>query len=579
MKNTLKKDVIVFILLFLISTIAVLIYYPFPDYDFFHYQLYNGWAFVNNRLDIDFMAAGFRSYRNPYLDALQYLILENLNNHKVIYVIISNLDTVFGLFLLYKIADKILLKTLKYRDISLFLTTFYVIFSPLMYRVIDSSKNEMILADFILITIYILLLVFENNCKHKLAKITLAGFITGFTIGLKLTSVVFGLTFLLCLICFIKKLERPYLSVFLFTLSMIFAFFIVDGYWLYTIYSKFQNPFFPVFNDIFHSPYMDFSNIYIFDYHHIRPKNLIQFMLYPFLISSDKLNCYGFDELHWDSRYAINFVCMIILLIGLLKTYFKNINTNFGVNNINQLIFLLLICFFSYEINTLLFGTYRYIVSSGLLYGLILFITLFFLTSKLNKTILTIPLMIFAIFITIYTQKINELSKFILFKTPGTFLEFADIKDIYPIENNSVILGFGAKIPANLTVQNKNTKIIGFVFPKIYNTDIENIKSNFQPETLFLYSDYAENNLKRILSGNSKIYVFFDTLSFISYSEIFVKSLDYYSDNSREFFNCTKTHPVIDDYLENNTKGKLQFKNISITQYEIMCELKKKQIG
>lgn len=571
-----KKDLFVFVFIFIICTIAVLIFCPFPDFDFYHYQLYNGWAFINNRLDTDFMAAGFRSYWNPYLDALQYLLLTNLNNHKIIYVIVSNIDTVLGLFLAYKIADKILINNFKNRNLFIGLSILYVMFSPVMYRVIDSSRNEMILADFILITVYILLTIFEDNCKDKLSKIVIAGLITGFTIGLKLTAVVYGVTFLICLLCFIKKLEKPYLSVFLFTLSMILAFFITDGYWLYTIYSKFQNPFFPVFNDIFHSPYMDFNNIYLADYSHIRPKNFIQFILYPFIIGKSKLNCYGFDTLNWDSRYAINFVCTLILLIGLLKTYFKNVNTNFGVKNINQLIFLLLTCFFSYEINTLLFGTYRYIVSSSLLYGLILFITLFFLTGKFKKTILTIPLMILAIFITICTQKINDLSKFILFKTPGTFLEFAKIKDIYPVEKKSVILVMGSKIPALLTIQNRNLKFVSFVFPKIYRNEIENIKPDFKIENVSIFSDYLENYIKEILSGNQKIYIFTNTVEYLYFAEMVAKSLDYYSDNSREFFNCTKIHPVIDDYLENNKKGKLQLNNISITQYEIMCELKKK---
>lgn len=564
MNETLRKDIFVFLILLFICTISVLIWFPQIDIDFYNYQLYNGWAFLTNRLNTDFMAAGFRSYWNPYLDAFQYLMATNLNNHRFIYAILMNLDTVLGLFLTYKIADKVLLDNIKNRNLSVSLILLYVTFSPVMYRILDSSKNDMFLADLILLAFYFLLKAFANDNKKTLLFISLAGGITGLAIGLKLTAAVYGLSLLLCLTCLYKNWDKPVKVLLLFLLSMICTFLIIDGYWLYTIYSKFQNPVFPIFNNVFHSHFSDFTNIYDGDFNQIRPQNVFQLIFYPFLWSKDF--CFGSHKQYFDIRYAINFICTFIILIGYKK------NFSFPVKQNIYSLLLVLFCIFSYEINVFLFGVYRYIVASSLLFGLILFLTLSFLISnfKIFKNYKINVLMIIIFLIAMFTQKINDIEYLNIFKNNKPILNKVQN---YDIRDDAYVLTGGFGTPGNLINQNKNAKYTLFVYPKfIYYNYLKQYENVLGFYSMFYFSDYQENNLKKILQSDKDVYIYFRTRDLQPFYGNTVYSIEYYSDGKRSIANCQNIYSEksMEKYLEGYQEVEIPFFDY------VLCELKRK---
>ena len=45
------------------------------NWDLYNYHLYNPFAYLNDKLDIDLAPAGAQSYFNPALDVLHYLLL------------------------------------------------------------------------------------------------------------------------------------------------------------------------------------------------------------------------------------------------------------------------------------------------------------------------------------------------------------------------------------------------------------------------------------------------------------------------------------------------------------------------
>lgn len=561
MKTSIKKDFIVFVFLFLISIISVFVCYSEYNVDFFNYQYYNVWAFFNNRYNIDFLAADFRTYWNPYIDFIQYFLVNNFNNHKFLYVIASTLDDILALFLVYKISDKILSFNLKNRNLYLIMIVFYVIFSPIMFIIsCDCTRNDMFFTDLVLISFLLFLKVFNQN-KDNTKIFCLTGFIMGIGIGLKLTSAIYGLTFLLCLIFLHKSFKNPVKNISLFLTSMIFAFFIVDGYWLFKIYSLFKNPLFPVFNNIFHSPYADLDNFYSGDYECIRPHDLKTFLLYPFLWG--KYLPYGFLQRSWDLRYAINIVCIFILAFSCLKKYYL------PVKNRNFLYFLLIYCFISYEIDVYLFGLYRYISATSLLFGLVLFLTLYFIVSNIkifNKTRVS-TLMLFMIVLTIFNQEIffYTIEKGRLFYERNTVLKPVTN---YNIEDNAnvIILSFGTT--SHMTQQNKNAKYIHFAYPKKYYQYYYERNKHFEFENDVVYfknynyfSDYLEYRLKELLKSNKKTYIYMRIPDYAMYFDIIENSINYYSDGTRILQNCTK--------FDSNTEGRKYF-------YNVMCELNNK---
>lgn len=561
MKYSVKKDLIVFLILLVICICSVFLLYSEYNVDFFNYQYYNVWALLNNRYNIDFMAADFRTYWNPYLDFIQYFLVNTLNHHKFLYVIASILDDVLALFLVYKIADKILSDNIKNRNLSLFLLIFYVIYSPVMFIIsCDCTRNDMYITDLILITFYILLKTFNQNDENT-KKFCLAGCLMGISVGLKLTSAIYGLTFLLCLIFLNKSFKNPFKNISVFLSSMILSFFVVDGYWLFKIYSLFKNPFFPIFNDIFHSPYADSSNVYFGDYECIRPHDLKTFLLYPFLWG--KHLPYGFLQRSWDLRYAINVICLIILFTG----YFKN--HYFPVKNRNYMIFLIFYCFFSYEIGVFVFGMYRYLTATSLLYGLILFLTVYYLISniKFMNNVRVTTVMLFMIVLTIVTQEIfyYTIEKGRLFLERDTVLKPVTN---YNIEDNSIVLILCMGITEAMTHQNKNAQYIHFTYPKfIYPYFYERHRHyEFENDIVYFknyyyFSDYLEYLMHKTLKSDKKIYIYMKLPEYVMYFDIINDSIGFYSNGTRVLENCSK--------FDSNTEGRKGF-------YNVMCEVNKK---
>ena len=62
--------------------------------------MYNGWAFLNDRINIDFMAASFRTYFNPVIDIINFKFLEGFNGHPVAFMFITALNMGFFCFCL-----------------------------------------------------------------------------------------------------------------------------------------------------------------------------------------------------------------------------------------------------------------------------------------------------------------------------------------------------------------------------------------------------------------------------------------------------------------------------------------------
>ena len=100
-----KKHLIIFFNFLIFSGLIGIYAAQAPNYDFYSYHYHNGWAFLNNRINIDFMPAIFRSYFNPILDVINYLLITKLQTHPNIFLFISSLKFGIFLFMTYLIAD------------------------------------------------------------------------------------------------------------------------------------------------------------------------------------------------------------------------------------------------------------------------------------------------------------------------------------------------------------------------------------------------------------------------------------------------------------------------------------------
>ena len=84
------KHLYIFIFLIIFSSVISVLLMQTPGQDFYGHHYYNGWAFLNNRLNTDFLACLHRTYYNPIFDAFNYVLITKLNGHLFLYNILQH---------------------------------------------------------------------------------------------------------------------------------------------------------------------------------------------------------------------------------------------------------------------------------------------------------------------------------------------------------------------------------------------------------------------------------------------------------------------------------------------------------
>ncbi len=286
--------------------------------DFLMYHYYNGYAFLNDRLTVDIAPAKIATYYNPLLDVILYL-LDNAFSKKP-YLFIMGLPAGLALFIVYKIADLFFTdKKVIWISASLLISLTGFAF----FRQIGTCTHEITLTCFILGAIYILL-----KTPKKSVWYFIAGALLGAAAGFKLTAALYCVSTGITLILFYKTLEKPKTFIGLFVLGGLAGFLAVDGFWMWTLWKNFQNPFFPFWNKIFKSPYFFDAN-YVDDLHLSYDWNKLLFL--PFLIFYENT----FDQ-HLsvskqlvanipfsDARWMIGFFLLIVFSVRLWSRSFR----------------------------------------------------------------------------------------------------------------------------------------------------------------------------------------------------------------------------------------------------------------
>ncbi len=552
-KNKYISNVLLFFVCWLFYGIIANIWVQFPDWDWFNYQHYNAWAFLNDRINTDFLAANYHSYINPYLNLVQYFGLLKLNSHPRIFIFLSVIDGAFLLFLTYKISDILLNFSKKWKYVFIFLSILYAALSPIMFEIMDFSRYDGYIAVLELLSFYILLKnLFADASKKRIFAIVLSGAFTGLAICLKLTGIVYFISIFLSTLFLHNRIEKPIKTLFIFTLSAFISFVLFDGYWLLLMYKHFHNPFFPYFNDVFKSEYYDKISIYDKDYVHLRPRSVVQFIFYPFLKNSNIL-CIGGDDRFLDYRYAISIVSIFIFAV-----FFK---FKKAVSD-KSFVFACLFVIISYYINVIIFANYRYIISVSVLFGIILIYGIYKIFHILKKDNYKYTLCTFLSVLTfVYaTQRLGY--KHFVPKNLSPVEKVLSIENLHIKDNSFVFLTCATS--TIISNQNKHAKYMGYALSeKTFNERRVELgeKTDLWFNAFYLHSNYLENEIKSILNTNSNVYIIFNQRIWDGQMPIYKESLADYS-NKRKLQNCRH----VSVKLLNN-----EFKKVAI----YMCEYNK----
>jgi len=353
-----KENLPALIVCLLLSLILALVLFLHATWDFYTFHHYNGWAFLNNRYDIDVMPTLFRTYFNPIVDAFSYWMLNKLNFSAILYAVIDNLWYCAFIFISYLIFKNVFgFKTKENRLLvaSCFLLT---VFSPILLQShrLWCAMPQNVLA---LLSMYLFIKVIVKKESSKNIALILSAFLLGLATGLKYTFVSFIPAWIICFIVNFKSDKKFLGSFFIMILSMFCGFMLGGGWLMCYLFNKFHNPVYPYFNNIFNPEDDSVNPIFKQDFYHLKPKNLLQFIFYP-LMNSRIFENIGLELKWFDLKVPLAFISLILYFI---TAKIKNVR-NYLSEIIDPRVFNLVIIYTvtAWIINLALFGVIRYLM-------------------------------------------------------------------------------------------------------------------------------------------------------------------------------------------------------------------------
>lgn len=228
------------------------------NWDLRNYHWYNAYAILHGRLDMDMGVAQTPSFYNPTLDIPFYLAASVLPAK--IYAFL--LGTVQGcnFILLYLIAMRTLTLESRGRKIAVSAAVAFVgMVGAGQFAQLAAAFYDNIVSLFVLGAVAIVLhnkeLLQRGSIPRALACSAVAGALVGLGVGLKLPTQIFAVGACFGLLFVPGPFVRRFFLSFVCGLGIIAGFAVSGGWWMWDLWTRYANPLFPYFNDLFQSPW------------------------------------------------------------------------------------------------------------------------------------------------------------------------------------------------------------------------------------------------------------------------------------------------------------------------------------
>jgi len=247
--------------------------------DLINYHLYIAHAWSQSKYLTDFMGAGPNSYLNP-LAYLPFYGMVMANWDSLIIGLVLGAFHGVNLILLWEISERILFKGISHARWFSLISVLLAASSPVFAGTLGGTFLEPTLTVFVLGALLLVGTGCENADQKKGSVLIFGGgLLIGLATGFKLTNIVFlaatGLSILFVMGVRLKGL----MIATIFSIGAVIGYLVTNGWWAYHLYQKFENPFFPFFNEIFQSP--DFSNAKL-SHDRFRPNGILDLLILPF---------------------------------------------------------------------------------------------------------------------------------------------------------------------------------------------------------------------------------------------------------------------------------------------------------
>ena len=354
------------------------------NWDLKNYHYYNAYAFLNNRIDVDIIPAQMQSYFNPILDLPFYFLTAYLPCRWVGFIMGClhglNLSFVFLIFC----------NITKYQSENIRLAIAIILLlvagsAPGFISELGGTMNDNLVNLFVISALYYAILssdqIQAQNPRWPLT-LAFAGFLMGAGTGFKPTLATYALASALALPALFSKWREKLQAFLFFGIGGVAGGVATAGYWCMVLWNRFGNPFFPLFNNIFLSPWSRPASLR--DDRYV-PEKLWDILLWPFVINS---NSYRVTEIKfYDIRLSLLYIAFLAWGLCLIRQV-KTENRNFDQR---KSLFMILFFGLSFVFWAKVFSIYRYFISLEFLIPVVFLALLDRITSS-NKTRIAVGL-------------------------------------------------------------------------------------------------------------------------------------------------------------------------------------------
>lgn len=230
------------------------------NFDLLNYHFFSGYSLLSGREAMDLAGAGLQSFFHPWINALAYLAFAKLAFPWSAWLILA--VQLLSLPFLWLIGRRLAADAgLPGHSPFLPLALLVSLLAPLWWSELGTSFFSSSTTPLLLAALWLGLAALAGE-RHARSRALLAGLLFGFASGLKLTNAVFAVAF--CAGIAFQLPHRPTRRPFLVLLACLGAGgilgFALTASWYFDLWRQWENPFFPLFNAVFHSPYFDQSN-------------------------------------------------------------------------------------------------------------------------------------------------------------------------------------------------------------------------------------------------------------------------------------------------------------------------------
>jgi hypothetical protein len=355
------------------------------NWDLRNYHLYNPYALLHGRLELDMAPAGFQSYFNPTIDLPYYLLVQVLPAPVVGFLLGAAHGTC--VFLVYRIALLVIPSSDAATKTNLAL--FLAIGGGLTGSFLSTLGNTMgdnLVALFLLCGLYLLL---DRLCRLSLSwgwaswNSAVAGGVVGLGVGLKLTAAPFAVSMCLALLLVPTDAVRRLGLSFWFGVGVLVGIAITAGWWHLHMWQQFGNPLFPQFSSIFPSPLAQDVSVADTKW---RPNGFVEMLGWPFITAAAPLRVseVRLYQVCWAALYLSLIWWTMSTLVGRWRSSAKPAQLSGAAS------LLLAYITVGYIVWMLLFSIYRYLVAIELLVPLAIYLVLICLVSLRKAMLLSV---------------------------------------------------------------------------------------------------------------------------------------------------------------------------------------------